>query len=217
MNATECYRTQGYFVLPGFLANDIAKAIADQVMQDALTGGATLGIRTTSPILRRNTFQVNSSQYVPLRTLLWGLTPTIARLVGQDIAPTNCFFRVYGKDDICHVHADTPSCEHSVSLMLSSEGDAPWSLEMAKEPTPLASLPAREDFDGAGYVSTPMKPGDAILYQGITRRHGRMTPNPNNWSAHLFLHWVSRGGPYEDRSTIGSQPIARRGGADGGK
>jgi hypothetical protein len=27
------------------------------------------------------------------------------------------------------------------------------------------------------------------------RRHGRTTPNPNGWSAHLFLHWVERGAP----------------------
>ena len=41
-----------------------------------------------------------------------------------------------------------------------------------------------------------MKPGDGVLYQGTHHRHGRTTPNPNGWSAHLFLHWVDRDGPY---------------------
>jgi len=37
-----------------------------------------------------------------------------------------------------------------------------------------------------------------VLYRGVQRRHGRTRPNPNGWSAHLFLHWVERGGPYAD-------------------
>ena len=42
-----------------------------------------------------------------------------------------------------------------------------------------------------------MKPGDAVLYRGVERRHGRVTPNPNRSSAHLFLHFVERGGKHE--------------------
>ena len=41
-----------------------------------------------------------------------------------------------------------------------------------------------------------MMPGDAVLYQGVHHHHGRTTPNPNRWTAHVFLHWVSRGGAY---------------------
>ena len=40
------------------------------------------------------------------------------------------------------------------------------------------------------------EPGDAVLYRGIDLRHGRTQPNPNRWSAHLFLFWVERGGPF---------------------
>jgi hypothetical protein len=39
-------------------------------------------------------------------------------------------------------------------------------------------------------------PGDAVLYQGVHHHHGRTTPNPNRWSAHLFLHWVERDGAF---------------------
>ena len=34
-------------------------------------------------------------------------------------------------------------------------------------------------------------------------RHGRTAPNPNAWSAHLFLHWVDRDGPYRDHAFDG--------------
>ena len=40
-----------------------------------------------------------------------------------------------------------------------------------------------------------MEVGDAVLYQGVNYAHGRITPNPNAWSAHLFLHFVDRNGP----------------------
>ncbi len=41
-----------------------------------------------------------------------------------------------------------------------------------------------------------MQPGDAVLYRGIDLRHGRTQPNPNQWSAHLFLFWVERSGEF---------------------
>ena len=53
-----------------------------------------------------------------------------------------------------------------------------------------------EDFGSEPHVSLAMNVGDAVLYQGVHHRHGRTMPNPNAWSAHLFLHWVDRDGPY---------------------
>ena len=38
------------------------------------------------------------------------------------------------------------------------------------------------------------------MYQGVHHRHGRLDPNPNAWSAHLFLHWVDPAGPYRDEA-----------------
>jgi hypothetical protein len=37
-----------------------------------------------------------------------------------------------------------------------------------------------------------MNVGDAVLYRGVNHRHGRLRPNPNAWSANLFLHWIDR-------------------------
>jgi hypothetical protein len=60
-----------------------------------------------------------------------------------------------------------------------------------------------EDFDSRDYASIAMAVGDAVLYQGVHHRHGRMTNNPNGWSAHLFLHWVDREGPYRHHAFDG--------------
>ena len=46
--------------------------------------------------------------------------------------------------------------------------------------------------------------GDAVAYRGVDHRHGRITPNPNAWSAHLFLHWVDPDGPFADQAFDGA-------------
>jgi hypothetical protein len=55
-----------------------------------------------------------------------------------------------------------------------------------------------EDFGDAPFSSVPMETGDAVLYQGTHHRHGRTTPNPNGWSAHLFLPSVHHNGRYAE-------------------
>ena len=196
MEANESYWQQGYVVMPGLLPVDRGKAFVEQVMQGALTGEVALAAREMSPVLQRTTFQLNSSHYAPLRTLHAELTPVVAAIVGLDLAPTYGLFRIYGRGDICRVHGDAPACEHSASVMLGVEGGEPWALDIATDATPRGFGRVEQDFGDAGYVAAAMTPGDAILYQGVTRRHGRTTPNPNSWSAHLFLHWVARDGPY---------------------
>jgi hypothetical protein len=54
-----------------------------------------------------------------------------------------------------------------------------------------------------------MQVGDAVLYRGVQHRHGRITPNPNGWSAHLFLHWVERDGRYRDNAFDGQVKPAK--------
>ena len=54
----------------------------------------------------------------------------------------------------------------------------------------------------------------AVLYRGVQHRHGRIKPNPNRWSAHLFLHWVDRDGPHAAQAfDVMAAPPA----SDGGK
>jgi hypothetical protein len=64
------------------------------------------------------------------------------------------------------------------------------------EPKPVAV----DDFEGAPFISIPMAAGDGVLYQGVHHRHGRIEPNPNSWSAHLFMHWIDANGRYCDEA-----------------
>ena len=100
---------------------------------------------------------------------------------------------MYRAGDICRVHSDRHACEHSLSLLLAASDDKAWPLEVGSQHIETPRQRADADFGDEAYGSVPMLPGDAVLYQGVHRLHGRMMPNPNRWSAHLFLHWVDPG------------------------
>jgi hypothetical protein len=133
---------------------------------------------------------------------LWGLTPIVSEIVGRELLPTYDSFRIYREGDICRVHSDRYSCEHSLSLTLDYSDGEVWDLQLEKRRSD-PSAAVEEDFGADAFASIPMQVGDAVLYQGVHHRHGRVTPNPNGWSAHLFLHWVDRDGPYRDHAFDG--------------
>ncbi len=114
--------------------------------------------------------------------------------------PTYCYFRIYQAGDICRVHGDRPACEHSLSLTIALADQKPWALSVAADRIAAPKASADADFGGAPFGSVAMGEGDAVMYQGVHHRHGRLDPNPNAWSAHLFLHWVDPAGPYRDEA-----------------
>jgi len=136
-------------------------------------------------------------------TFHWGLTSRIAEIAGKRLLPTYAFFRIYLKGDRCLVHSDRPSCEHSFSMPLGYGDDIVWPIEIGErfhEEKEAADRPKADDFEGDAHKSLLLNPGDAIVYHGVNYRHGRVTPNPNSWSAHLFLHWVDADGPFREWS-----------------
>lgn len=200
MDATAQYREQGYAGLAGFVPVALCQALFDQFMGDLREGTVKPGMKDRH-LLTRRALELHGSDYAPMRTFHWGLTPAVAALAGAELVPTHCYFRIYNAGDVCHAHNDREACEHSVSLMLASGGEAAWPLDIATGPSMLGERRWAEFADEPGdFASVPMRPGDAVLYQGITRRHGRRMPNPNPWSAHLFLHWVTQGGAYADEA-----------------
>jgi len=140
--------------------------------------------------------EVYSAGYAPMRAFQDALTADVAAVAGCDLVPTYSYFRLYPKGARCRVHADRPACEHSVSLMLAQGSGIAWPLEIAIVATAPSAGGVSDDFGGADHISLPMSAGDGVVYRGVTHRHGRITPNPNAWSAHLFLHWVDPSGPY---------------------
>ena len=197
------YQRDGYALIRGLIAPEIAAAFVAGLRED--TGDAPIPLSTKRDhvnLLRRPAFEVYGFHYKPMLFFLWALTPTMNRITGRDLLPSYDYFRIYREGDICLVHHDRPSCEHSLSLTLDYSDGVAWPLEVGSEPgNPSARVD--DDFGAEHFASLAMEVGDAVLYRGVEHRHGRTTPNPNGWSAHLFLHWVDRDGPYRDQAFDG--------------
>lgn len=200
------YREEGYLALPGFVPTEVTHALLSMLKSDLVQGGVSFDqLKRKHDLLATAAVEVYGTHYLPLSTFLWGMTPAISALVGHDLRPTYCYFRMYRKGDICRVHSDRYACEHSLSLLLAAADDAAWPLEVGSQHIDTPRQRADADFGDEAYGSVAMLPGDAVLYQGVHRLHGRMMPNPNRWSAHLFLHWVDPAGPYADNAFEGIQ------------
>lgn len=159
-------------------------------------------------MLKRPALEVYAQQYKPMLAFLWGLTPIMSELTKKELLPTYSYFRVYREGDVCWVHSDRFACEHSLSLALAYSDNKPWSFEIGRERLTHVR-PVETTFEDDVFNAVNMQVGDAVLYQGVTYRHGRVKPNPNRWSAHMFLHWVDSAGPYrgeafDKKTTLGT-------------
>jgi hypothetical protein len=200
------YWTDGYLALPGFLPTDVTHAFLATLKSDLVRGGVSFDqLKRGSHLLKTEAVEVYGQQYTPMSTFLWGMTPAVSTLVGRELRPTYCYFRMYRAGDICRIHSDRYACEHSLSLLLAASDDEPWPLEVGSFHIDTPRQRADADFGAEPYGSVPMRAGDAVLYQGVNRAHGRMMPNPNRWSAHLFLHWVDTDGAYAGEAFEGMQ------------
>ena len=204
------YRADGYALVEGLISPEVAEALLGRVEADVAAARKSYAdYAQTSPLMRRSTIEISGHFHPSLLTFLWGLTPIVEQLVGRPLLPSYDYFRVYQQGDICRVHSDRPSCEHSLSLTLGSSDGKPWPLEIGSAEVAGPDY-LRDSFGDEPFESLPMRPGDAVLYQGVSRRHGRTTPNPNQWSAHLFLHWVDRDGPYRSHAFDAERVSAAR-------
>lgn len=215
VNETEEYRRQGYVALPALFPVEVLHAFYQQLQSDLQHGGRSMkSFVARGPLLRRDAIEIYARQYPPMLTFLWGLTPRMAQVVGCELLPTYSYLRLYQRGDICRVHSDRYACEHSLSLTVAYGEDKPWPLCVESARSEPKSAVA-DQFASTDFGSVAMHAGDGVAYQGVHHRHGRVEPNPNSWSAHLFLHWVDRNGPYKaeafDRPAMG-----RAGVADGG-
>ncbi len=194
------YRDDGYATIRSLVPPEVAGMLFRQMEMDLASAGKSFAtFSQPQPLSRQATVDISGHFYRPLTTFLWALTPAIAHVAGADLLPSYDYFRIYQKGDICRVHSDRPSCEHSVSLTLASSDGLPWPLELGTVRVE-EERPCVEDFGDEPHHAVEMQPGDAVLYRGIDLRHGRTTPNPNGWSAHLFLFWVERGGEFSQHA-----------------
>jgi hypothetical protein len=183
----------GYAHIERLVAPEVAEAFLRQIKADL--PALTSDFLTSAPIIKRTSIDVYASDYPPMLQFLWGLTPAMQELIGRELLPTYNYFRLYRRDDICRVHSDREACEHSLSLTLGYSDGEVWPFEVGADAIS-APGPIENDFGAAPHATIAMQPGDAVLYRGVAHRHGRTLPNPNRWSAHMFLHWVDRDGPH---------------------
>jgi hypothetical protein len=209
MEVIGSYHDTGYAHLAKLIPPEVAQAFVQGLRKDVTPGPIPLHvIKEHSNVLRRPAFEIYGYQYKPMLFFLWALTPIVSEIVGRDLLPTYDYFRIYQRGDICRVHSDRHSCEHSLSLTLAYSNNKSWDLEIGKdrqEPGPSVD----ENFGTEDFASIAMEVGDAVLYQGVHHRHGRTRANPNRWSAHLFLHWVDRDGPYREHAFDGRLDAAK--------
>lgn len=194
------YQRDGYATVRGLIPPEVAAMLFRQIQMDLNAASRSFDdFAKAHPLSKATTVDISGHFYRPLTTFLWGLTPVVAGLTGADVLPSYDYFRIYRGGDICRVHSDRPSCEHSMSLTLVYSDDRPWPLEVGSRAV-AGEGPCVDDFGDEPHTSVAMHPGDAVLYRGIDLRHGRTQPNPNQWSAHLFLFWVEKTGPFAEHA-----------------
>jgi hypothetical protein len=200
MKVIGSYEDDGYAHLRGLVPVEVAQAFLQRLKLDI--GAAPIPLSRADGhvnLLNRPAFEAYGHLYTPMLYFLWGLTPIMEQVVGRPLLPTYDYLRLYRRGDVCKVHSDRYSCEHSLSLTLGYSDGKPWALEVETERSE-PSAKVDEGFADRPRSAVAMAVGDAVLYQGVHHRHGRTVPNPNRWSAHLFLHWVDREGPYRDHA-----------------
>jgi len=205
------YRRDGYVLLPQLIAPIVCNGLLARMKADFARQGITMAkLEQAGPLLNRPASEIYGYHYVPFSAFHWGMTPMMEALLGEALLPSYCYFRLYREGDICRVHGDRYACEHSLSLTLAYSDGVGWPLEVAQHRIDTPHQRADAGFaDEEEHSAALMVPGDAVFYQGVHHHHGRTTPNPNRWSAHLFLHWVAKDGPYADSAFDGQVPPDR--------
>ena len=194
------YEADGFALLREVAPAGVAKALLGVIHRDMTSRPETLSRMLACPTVNEKpAYEFYSYKHPTVMGFHWALTARVREAVGRRLTPTYAYFRVYQKGDILKVHSDRPSCEHSLSLLLAYSDDQVWNFDIGSQHydyDAASALRATSDFGDEPFSSLALSPGDAVLYRGVNRRHGRTQPNPNQWSAHLFLHWVDTDGPF---------------------
>ncbi len=207
MDKSQEYKKRGHVSLEELLAPEVAHAYLG-IMQKAMGDTPELQKRFYKDALAvsRRSLELYSQFFPFSLALLWGLTPTMEDVVGAKLLPAYAYGRVYARGAQLLVHNDRVSNEHSMTLTLGYADDRVWDFYIDKNrlPDSEAKNPTQPwVFNEDEYRCVKMQPGDAVAYQGVHYLHARPAPNPNEWSAHIFLGWVNRDGPYKDSAFDG--------------
>lgn len=195
------YQDHGYAVLRAAASPEVARGLLGLITNAAQRPDVARQMLSRPSVNTRPSYEFHSSQFPTAFGFHWGLTSKLCDVTGKRLAPSYCFFRAYQRGDRCTVHSDRPACDHSMSLALGYSDGAVWPIEVGARFLTVEEankIQIADDFGAEPFASVKLDPGDALVYKGVNHRHGRVTPNPNRWSAHLFLHWVDLDGPFAE-------------------
>ncbi|MEA3068416.1 MAG: hypothetical protein QOK41_1823, partial [Sphingomonadales bacterium] len=83
------YHRQGYAHVRGLVPPEVARAFMTSIKEDIGPDAIPLSSVAEHPaMLRRAAFEIYGYHYKPMSLFLWGLTPTISRIIGRDLLPT---------------------------------------------------------------------------------------------------------------------------------
>lgn len=198
------YEDHGHVAIPGLVPKEVAANLLS-VFHSSLSAqpGLLSKLKTNPSVNTQPAYEFYGFRLPSAMTFHWGMTSRVSEIAERPLLPTYAYFRAYLKGDRCLIHSDRPSCEHSLSLSLGFSDDEMWPLEIGNQfrsEEEARDIPKADDFGDEPYSGLELNPGDGMFYKGINYRHGRQVPNPNRWSAHLFLHWVDAEGPYKEFS-----------------
>src|SRR6478736_418058 len=141
------YRTDGYKLISQLVSREVRMGILARMKVDLSRQGISMAqLERDGPLLRTKAVELYGHHYPMFTSFLWGMTPAIEAQVGEPLLPTYCYFRIYRKGDICRIHGDRLSCEHSVSLTLAYSDELAWPLEVGRRPIDSPYVRADERF-----------------------------------------------------------------------
>lgn len=198
METSSEYQEKGFVSLPDLLAPEIVSVYLS-IMQSAMGNDLESQKRFLSDtvLLPVKSYEVPSASFPFALPLLWGLTPMMELVTKRKLLPSYSWGRIYPKGGLCVVHNDRRANEHSLNLTLGYSDDLIWDFCVAPKQLSddlIDHNVAYKDFGDLDYERLSMKAGDAVAYHGPKHYHGRIDPNPNRWSAHVFLGWVEKDG-----------------------
>lgn len=210
----DAYDRDGYIVIKEAITPEIASAVLGLITGGLAKPEVAARFFSRPTVNAKPAYEFPSRVFPPLSGLHWGITSLMSLITGRRLAPSYGYFRAYQKGDVCTVHTDRQACEHSMSLALGYADDIAWEFECGREHydyEAACKLRCTDSFGDEEFSRVRLELGDAIIYKGVNRRHGRITPNPNRWSAHAFLHWVDLDGPFSDWAFDKTPPPKPRG------
>jgi hypothetical protein len=175
---TPNFWADGYCVVPGLIG---AEQLA--LLRAGLEASERAG-RLTVEDKKVQTGSLVEYKPLPGELIARQVMPQLEALVGQKLAPTYSFWRIYLTGMDLKPHRDRDSCEISVSVPIHSVGaDAHWPLCLT-------------DLSGVDQAPA-LYPGDGLLYQGCKVKHWR-APFAGERQYQIFLHYVIADGDKAD-------------------